>query len=53
MIETMLIKVARVTVEETGFKWAASAQSNWRATAKAAIQAMREPTDAIKTLAAE
>lgn len=53
MTETMLTKVARVTVEETGFKWASSPQSSWRATVKAAVQAMREPTDVVKILAAE
>jgi hypothetical protein len=53
MTETMLNKVARVTVHETGFTWETAPQSNWRATAKAAVQAMREPTEAIRRQAAE
>jgi hypothetical protein len=40
-------------VERTGYDWESAPQTNWRATAKIAIRAMREPTDAIRQIAAE
>lgn len=53
MTESMLTKVARETVHESGFKWESAPQSSWRASVRRTILAMREPNDAVREIAAK
>ena len=41
----MVERVARAMAENAGFAWENCAQSQWRSDARAAIEAMKEPTD--------
>lgn len=49
----MLEQVAKAMAENAGFRWQACTQSQWLSDARAGIEALRDPPDAVLLAAGE
>jgi hypothetical protein len=49
-VSEMVKRMAQAMAESAGFCWENCAQSQWERDARAALESMREPTDAIKAM---